>query len=215
MLLPDCLQEKPQPNEIGACLNVKITEIGSARCAVFSHAEGDASGVATIVARGSTQNILDDVERSIDDGVNVVKAMARDGRFVAGAGACEMRLAHVISEFGASKPGLDQYAVNKFATALEVIPRTLAQNGGLDDNIVAELKAAHATGNVSAGIDVVNHNVCNDVGAKGILDLLETKRTALKLATEAAVTVLRVDQIIMAKPAGGPKPPEQGGMPGM
>ena len=82
--------------------------------------------------RGSTSNIMDDVERAIDDGINVVKSMTKDARFVPGAGAIELRLADALQQYGEAQPGLDQYAITKFGLALEVVPRTLAENAGID-----------------------------------------------------------------------------------
>ncbi len=80
------------------------------------------SQVATVVLRGGTMNMLDDVERAIDDAVNTAKVLCKDGRCVAGAGACEMELAHRIQQLAESTPGLEQYAIAKFAEAFEVRP---------------------------------------------------------------------------------------------
>ena len=199
--------EPPTAEDLGACAHIHVKEIGSTRCTIFDH-EADGSHVATIVVRGSTPNIMDDVERAIDDGVNVVKSMTRDARFVPGAGATELLLADALTTFGEAQPGLDQYAIQKYGLALEVVPRTLAENAGLDaTNMIAEMYAAHKAGNTGVGIDVVNMGTADC----GILDLLHTKREAIKMATDAAVTVLRVDQIIMSKPAGGPKVSAPGG----
>jgi len=199
--------EPPAEADLGTCKHIYVKEIGSTRCTLFDHEEGG-SRVATIVIRGSTANIMDDVERAIDDGVNVVKSMTRDARFVPGAGATELLLADALTTFGEAQPGLEQYAINKYGLALEVVPRTLAENAGLDaTNMIAEMYAAHKAGKGGVGIDVVEGGTADC----GILDLLHTKKEAIKMATEAAVTVLRVDQIIMSKPAGGPKAPEQGG----
>jgi len=197
--------EPPSDEDLGYCKHVHVKEIGSTRCTIFDH-ESDDSKVATIVIRGSTSNIMDDVERAVDDGINVVKSMTRDARFLPGAGATELRLADALQQFAETQPGLDQYAINKFGLALEVVPRTLAENAGIDaSNSIAAMYAAHKAGKGGVGIDI-NELTTGDCG---ILDLLATKKEALKLATEAAVTVLRVDSIIMAKPAGGPKAPEQ------
>jgi len=199
--------EPPTPEDLGHCSSVYVKEIGSTWCTIFDQASDD-SKTATIVVRGSSMNIMDDVERAIDDGVNVVKSMTRDARFVPGAGASELRLADALQAFAEAQPGLNQYAINKFGLALEVVPRTLAENAGLDaTNMIAEMYAAHKAGSNGVGIDVVGNGTADN----GILDLLHTKREAIKLATDAAVTVLRVDQIIMSKPAGGPKAPAQEG----
>merc|ERR1719230_2468250 len=199
--------EPPTAQDLGACAHIHVKEIGSTRCTIFDH-ESDGSRVATIVVRGSNPSVMDDVERAIDDGVNVVKSMTTDSRFVPGAGATELLLADALTLYGEAQPGLDQYAINKYGLALEVVPRTLAENAGLDaTNMIAAMYAAHKAGKTGVGIDVVE----GGTGDCGVLDLLHTKKEAIKLATDAAVTVLRVDQIIMSKPAGGPKAPEQGG----
>lgn len=168
--------------------------------------------MATIVVRGSTQNTLDDLERTVHDGVSVIKAMGSDPRFVAGGGAAEMELALALQRLGATQPGLDQYAVNKFAEALEVVARVLAENGGHDaTDVVANMYAAHQEGRKTAGVDIDTGKI-EDMASRGVLDLLSTKAQAFKLAADAAITVLRVDHIIMAKQAGGAKqPPPPGG----
>merc|ERR1719313_1833772 len=200
--------EPPTADDLGYCKHIYVKEIGSTRCTIFDH-ESDNSRVATIVVRGSTPNIMDDVERAIDDGINVVKSMTRDARFVPGAGATELLLADALMTFGEAQPGLEQYAINKYGLALEVVPRTLAENAGLDaTNMIAEMYAAHKSGKAGMGIDILNQGTADC----GIMDLLHTKREAIKMACDAAVTVLRVDQIIMSKPAGGPKAPAQEGI---
>lgn len=94
--------------------------------------ENESTRTATIVLRGGTPNFLDDLERAVDDGCNVVKALAKDGRLVAGAGACELELARRLTQVGEKTPGLRQYGIKAYAEALEVIPRTLGQNAGFD-----------------------------------------------------------------------------------
>lgn len=124
--------------------------------------EGKESRISTIVIRGSTDNYMDDIERCIDDGVNTFKAMTRDGKFVAGAGATEIELAANIAAYADTLPGLDQYAVRKFATALEIFPKTLAENtGNRASELVSRLYAAHKEGKKFHGfdIDVSNHDL--------------------------------------------------------
>jgi len=202
---------KPMPEEVGTCDEVAIEEIGSTKVCVFRNTLD--AGISTIVIRGSTQNILDDVERCVDDGVSTYKLMVRDQRMVAGAGAFEIELARRLRPFGDAVPGLDQYAFKRFAEALEVIPRTIAENAGLNaPAMISSLYAAHEAGNVNAGIDIATGEVADAVEL-GVLDSLLGRYYALKLASDAAITILRVDEIIMAKPAGGPKPPSQQGGP--
>jgi len=135
--------------------------------------------------------------------------MMKDPRFVTGASATEIELSTRIQAFGDSTPGLSQYAIKKYGEAFEAIPRTLAENAGLKStDVLSSLYASHSRGNINDGIDIEKGEV-GDALALGVLDLLITKYSAIRLATDAAITVLRVDQIIMSKQAGGPKPPKQ------
>jgi T-complex protein 1 subunit theta len=148
--------------------------------------------MATIVLRGSTTSTLDDVERAIDDGVNTIKTLCRDGRMVAGAGATEIHLGKIIQDYAKTQPGLDQYAIERFGQALEVIPRTIADNAGLKaEEIIADLYSKTAESN-RFGVDVRDGKV-KDVIELGILDCWDTKSWAFKLCVDAVLTVLKVD----------------------
>ena len=225
----------PMPDEMGNVDIVETLEIGGDRVTVFRQ-ENEQTRTATLVLRGATQNHLDDVERAVDDGVNVVKAITRDARLVPGAGAAEMQLIERVTSIADKTQGLAQYAIRKYAEAFEVIPRTLAESAGLDaTEVLAKLYTAHAAkpaanGSKSKsaeddddddddeeeeipclGVDIENSDGTGTLDAEeeGILDLMLPKSWAIKLATEAARTVLSVDQIIVARQAGGPKPPGQ------
>merc|ERR1712001_370502 len=206
----------PTQEELGLVDRAYGDELGDTSVVIFKM-ESTESKISTIVVRGATENYMDDIERAIDDGVNTYKGLCRDGRLVAGAGAVEIELAKEVTSFGEKCEGLEQYAVQKFAQALHVVPKMLAENTGVKANVVvAELAAAHAEGKTNAGFDIdsdssstpkedgTRHTV--DAVEKQVFDLLMSKHWALKYATNAASTILRVDQIIMAKRAGGPKP---------
>ncbi|EEB12881.1 T-complex protein 1 subunit theta, putative [Pediculus humanus corporis] len=200
----------PTAEEIGYADSVFVDEVGETSVTIFE-INGKESRIATIVIRGSTDNYMDDIERAIDDGVNTFKAMTRDGRFLPGAGATEIELARQISSFADTRPGLDQYAIKRFAYALETFPKTLAENSGVNANeVITKLYASHEEGNKNFGFDVEKDTLIFDAAANEILDLFITKYWALKYSVNAACTILKVDQIIMAKRAGGPKnkPPE-------
>lgn len=198
----------PSPEELGYADEVKVTEISSTKCTIFRRDEEE-NKMATIVLRGSTHSLLDDAERAIDDGVNTVKSIVKDKRLLPGGGATEIHLASVIQTYAKTQPGLDQYAIDKFGQAFEVIPRTLSENAGLKaEEIIAKLYAETAKSS-EFGIDVSDGNVKN-VKDAFILDCMENKTWGIKLAVDAVLTILRVDQIIMAKPAGGPRPREGG-----
>jgi len=202
----------PTPDEIGNCDLVAVDEIGSTRVTIFRNEHGERSGISTIVVRASTQNILDDIERAIDDGVNVYKGMVKDPRFVPGAAATEIELSKQLQAYGDSTPGLVQYGIKKYGESFEVIPRTIAETSGQKAiDMIASLYAAHAKGQTTDGINVEEGTIQSAVSL-GVYDLLATKQSAIRLATGAVVTVLQVDQIIMSKPAGGPKMPKQGPM---
>ncbi|CAN1271723.1 T-complex protein 1 subunit theta [Linum perenne] len=198
----------PNPDDLGYVDSVSVEEIGGSRVTVVRNEEGGNS-ISTVVLRGSTDSILDDLERAVDDGVNTYKAMCRDSRTVPGAAATEIELARRIKEFSFKETGLDQYAIAKFAESFEMVPNTLAENAGLDAmQIISSLYAEHASGNAKVGIDL-EEGVCKDVTKTNVSDLYVTKFFALKYAADAACTVLRVDQIIMSKQAGGPRRDQQ------
>lgn len=196
----------PTPDEMGHCDSVRQREVGGRPVTVFSQSEGSKTGkLSTIVLRASTSSVLADLERAIDDGVHAARTACKDGKLVPGAGAAEMELSLKVEAFADTCPGLDQYAIRAFGRALTVVPRTLAENAGLDQGaVLAALGAAHAGGKVRAGVAIDQMGV---VGATGVceetevLDLYSTKASALKLAIDSALTVLRVDQIIMSKKA--------------
>jgi len=200
----------PMPDEMGSIDIVETLEIGGDRVTVFRQ-EDEVTRTATLVLRGATQNHLDDVERAIDDGVNAIKAITRDPRLVPGAGATELQLVERIQAFADKTSGLPQYSIRKFGEAFEVVPRTIAESAGLDaTEVLSRLYTAHhKKDDWATGVDIENDDGTGTLDAKdeGILDLMIAKSWAIKLATEAARTVLSVDQIIVARQAGGPKPP--------
>jgi len=199
---------KPVPEELGYVESVTVEEVSSQKLTVLRTRD---SKISTIVIRSASPNVLDEVERAIDNAVNVMRCTCRDPHFLPGAGATEIELAHQLQQFGATVPGLDQYAVLKFAEALEVVPRVLAENAGHNHvDAITALYAAHQKGEKASGVDVDSGTLVCDAAEREILDHAETKRWALRFALDSVLTVLQVDQIIMAKQAGGPKAPEGG-----
>jgi T-complex protein 1 subunit theta len=196
----------PTSQEIGYCASVYVDEIGDSPVIVFKQ-ESDKSPISTIVIRGATDNLMDDIERAIDDGVNAFKALTKDNRLLAGAGATEVELAKEISSYGEKCFGLEQYAIQKYAESLDEMPRAIAGNAGIKaSEVLSMLHAAHQKGKKTSGVDIeAGVPAVKDSVESGIIDLYATKYWGIKFASAAACTVLRVDQIIMAKPAGGPK----------
>lgn len=207
----------PMPDEMGIIDVIETKEIGGDRVTIFRQAEESISRTSTIIIRGATQNSLEDVERAIDDGVNAIKGLLKDNRLLPGAGAIEIELVKLVTQYGDKTPGLLQLAIKNYAKAFEVIPRVLAETSGLDSSeLLSKLYAAHSSNdenneNLNIGIDIDNETDDGllNVNDAGIFDLLSTKRSAIDLATEATNTILSIDQIIMAKRAGGPQMPKQ------
>ncbi|ELP90624.1 T-complex protein 1 subunit theta, putative [Entamoeba invadens IP1] len=191
----------------GNCEKVYVKEVGSTKCTILERSEN--SAVTTIVVRGSTQNVLDDIEQALDDGICEYKVFERNKKFVAGAGGFEIEMSKKLSEYGDSIKGLTQYSVKKFAEAFQMVPRVLAENSGLDaTEVLSELFVAHQN-NPNMAVNVESETQLIDAKQDMVLDNLEAKKNAFILATNVSITILLVDQIVMQKPAGGPKMPSQ------
>jgi len=165
----------------------------------------------TILIRGGTEHVIDEVKRALEDAIGDVAAALKNGKVVAGAGAVEVELAKEIRKYSESMSGREQLAVKAFADALDVIPITLAENAGLDPiDVLAEIKAAHDRNQKWAGINVFSGKVM-DAWTEGVIEPLKIKTQAISSATEVAVMILRIDDVIAAgKPDRMPQ-----GMPNM
>jgi thermosome len=157
----------------------------------------------SIVIRGETEHIVDNVERAIDDALRVVKCVVEDGKIVAGGGASEMEVALGLRSYASSVGGREQMAIKAFADSLDEIPRTIARNAGLDaiDSIV-NLRAKHSE-NKNAGLNIKT-GAAEDMFEKGVVDPLRVKVDSIKAGSEAAVMVLRVDDILRAQSSSMP-----------
>ena len=171
----------------------------------------------TIFVRGGTDHVASEVERAIVDARGAVSAALEDGRYVTGGGSVEIELSKELAAYAVEIGGREQLAVQAFAEALESIPRTLAENAGMDpiDTLVS-LKTKHKKGDgISVGVDVIAGKV-DDLKAKGIFEPARVKKQAISSATETARLVLRIDDIISSRGKSGGMPPGgPGGMGGM
>lgn len=168
----------------------------------------------TILIRGGTELVVDEAERSIHDAICVVRNVLEDKKIVYGGGAPEAYVSRKLHKFSESLVGREQLAVQAFANALEVIPRTLAENAGLDPiDIIVALRTEHEGGNSKAGIDVIKGKVRD---MTDIIEPLRVKTHAITSASENAQMILRIDDVIAAKASEGPGPggPEGPGGPG-
>ena len=182
----------------------------------------------SIIIKGGTEHVVDELGRALEDALRVVGVVVEDKKIVAGGGAPEVELSLRLREYAATQGGRIQLAIEAFASALEVIPRTLAENAGLDpiDKLV-ELRAAHEKGKKTFGLDVFEGKPV-DMLAAGVVEPLRVKTQAIASAAEAAVMILRIDDVIASAKSAGPSPEEMaamggaggmggmpGGMPGM
>jgi len=170
----------------------------------------------SIILRGGTEHVADEAERALHDALRVVGVAIEDETLVAGGGSPEVELALRLREYASTLKGREQLAVAKFADALEVIPRTLAENAGLDPiDMLVEMRSQHEKGNKTAGLNVFTGKVV-DMWKEGVVEPLRVKTQAISSGTEAATMILRIDDVLSSKSGGGGMPPGgPGGMGGM
>jgi len=180
---------------------------------VFTYVRGCQNPKAlTILIHGGTDHVLDEMERAIKDGLGDVAAALREGKIVAGAGATEVELARRLREYSRSLGGREQLAVEEFASALEFIPITLAENAGLDPiDTLTELKSAHQN-DKNAGINIFSGKVEDSLKA-GIIEPLKIKSQAINSAGEVAMMILRIDDVLSSGKTGGMPPQGAAGLP--
>jgi thermosome len=171
----------------------------------------DAKAVSILI-RGGTEHVVDEIERSLHDALSVVAVAIEDGKITTGGGSMAAEIALRLRDYASSVGGREQMAIDAFAGAVEVVPRTLAENAGLDPiDIMLELRKAHKGGKIHAGINVFTGKV-TDMKKENVLEPLRVGTQAISSATEAAAMILRIDDIIASKSGGGPGGPP-GGMP--
>lgn len=171
----------------------------------------------TLLIRGSTKHIVAEIERAVDDSIGVVAATVEDGQVVVGGGAPEIAISKRLKDYAESISGREQLAVTAFAEALEIVPKTLAENAGLDsiDSLV-DLRAAHEK-STAMGLDVFKGEV-TDMQAAGVIEPKRVKKQALESASDAAEMILRIDDVIASTSTPSPEgmdPSAMGGMPPM
>ena len=166
----------------------------------------------SVLIRGGTEHVIDEVDRSLNDAISVVSVAFEDGRLVTGGGSAAAELALRLRDFAATVGGREQIAIDAFASALEVIPTALAENAGLDPiDVLIELRQAHKAGKKNAGINVFTGKI-TDMKKEKVLEPIRVGRQAISSATDAAVMILRIDDVIASR--GGPKGPPGAGGPG-
>ncbi len=156
----------------------------------------------SIIIRGGTEHVVDSTERALEDALRVVGVAIEDEKLVAGAGSPEIELSLRLKDYASTLTGREQLAVTKFAEALEIIPKTLAENAGLDFiDMLVELRSQHEKGKKDAGLNVFTGKVEN-MWKNGVIEPLRVKTQALNSATETAIMILRIDDVLAASGGG-------------
>jgi thermosome len=204
-----------KPEDLGEAALVEEKKVGEDKMVFVTGCKNPKA--VTILVRGGTEHVVEEIARGIEDAVRVVGVALEDGKVVAGAGAPEIEVSLRLREWAPTLGGREQLAVEAFATALEIIPKTLAENAGIDPiDVLVELKSAHEKGNKYAGVCVETGKII-DMKEKGVIEPLRVKKHAIESATEVAVMILRIDDVIAAKglekeKGGGEGPEGMGGM---
>jgi thermosome len=194
-----------KPEDLGKAQLAIERKIGEDKM-VFIEGCKDPRSVS-ILLRAGLERMVDELERSVHDALSVVSDVIEKNKIVAGGGSVEAELAKRLKSYAAKIGGREQLAIEAFAESLEVIPRTLAENAGLDPvDIMVELRSAHEReGGIWAGVDVFGGKVA-DMMKLGVIEPLAVKEQCIKSAVEAASMILRIDDVIAAaKPPPTPK----------
>jgi thermosome len=172
----------------------------------------------SILIRGGTEHVVDEIDRSLNDAISVVSVAYEDGKLVTGGGSTAVELALKLRDYAASIGGREQIAIDAFASAMEVVPTALSENAGLDPiDVLIEMRQAHKAGKKYAGINVFTGKVV-DMKREKVLEPIRVGRQAISSATDAAVMILRIDDVIASKGGAGgrgPKGPDMGDEGGM
>ena len=165
----------------------------------------------SILIRGGTEHVVDEVERSLEDSTSVVAVAIEDGKVITGGGSSAMEIALALRDYASTVGGREQMAIEAFADAVEVVPRTLSENAGLDpiDTLIS-LRKEHKKGNKSAGINVYTGKV-SDMRRENVIEPIRVGTQAISSATDAAVMILRIDDVIAAKAGESGKGGGKGG----
>ena len=218
------------PEDLGKAGRVEERKVGTEMMTFIM--DCPSAKAVSILIRGGTEHVVDEMERSLHDALSVVSDVVEDGKVYTGAGAAAMEISLKLRDFAATVGGREQMAIDAYASAFEVLPRSLVENAGLDPiDLLIELRKAHKSGQKNAGVNLFTGKV-EDMAKQNVIEPLRVGRQAIQSATEAAIMILRIDDVIAAKDfskgagqggPGGACPPGgcapgmggMGGMPGM
>ncbi len=190
--------DHPELTVLGECKLIEEIMIGEDRLLAFSGCKSNAA--CTLVLRGASAHVLEEAERSMHDALCVLSRTVADSRTICGGGCTEVLMAQAVDKEVPNTPGKKALAMEAFARALRQLPRIVADNGGYDSSeLVTQLRAAHAAGQSTAGLDMYNGTIA-DMKELGVRESFKSKLQVLISASEAAEMILRVDDIIKCAP---------------
>jgi thermosome len=188
-----------KPEDLGYAAVVEERRVGNDKMVFVEGCKNPRA--VTILVRGASDMVLDEIERSLKDALNVLRNVLRVPKIVPGGGAIELEVAMKLRDYAAKIGGKEQLAIEAFASALEEIPLILAETAGLDPlETLMKLRQFHSDGKINAGIDVINGTVKEDMVSINVVEPLLVKSSMIKTAAEAAAAVLKIDDIIAASP---------------
>ena len=201
------------PSDLGYAETVELKKIEDEEMTFITGVKEPKT--VSVLVRGGPNHVADEVERSLVDAWSVVKVAIEDGMMVTGGGSTAMEIAMQLRDYAQTIGGREQIAIEAFASALESIPSTLAENAGLDPiNIVIEMRKQHKEGKVYAGLNPYTGKV-EDMKALNVIEPYRIGKQAINSATDAAVMILRIDDVIASKASPVPQVGEGGMPPGM
>lgn len=201
-------------DDMGTAGRIEERKFGSDSMTFITGCES--ARAVTVLIRGGTEHTLDEIERSLEDSLGVLASALEDGKVITGGGSTAIEISQALRDYARTESGREQMAIEAFASAVEVVPRTLAENAGLDPiDILINLRKAHKKGETSAGLNAWTGRI-EDMNELKVIEPLRVGVQAINGATDVAVMILRIDDVIASKSGGGMPPGmPPGGMGGM
>jgi len=197
-------------NDLGYAGFVEEKKIGEDKMTFVTKCKNPKA--VSILIRGTTEHVVDELERALHDALSVVKVALEDGKMTSGGGAAATEIAMSLRDYAPTVGGREQMAIEAFANAIEIVPKTLSENAGLDPiDMMLEVRSQHKKGNIHSGINVLYGKVDNMLKNK-VIEPLRVSLQEIEASSEAATMILRIDDVIASKGGGAP-PGAEGGMP--
>ncbi len=202
-----------KPENLGEAGKVEEKKVGDDKMVFITECK-EAKAVSILV-RGGTEHVVDEIERGLNDALNVIAVALEDGKMITGGGSAAIEISMALRDYAETVGGREQLAINKFADAIEVVPRALATNAGIDPiDILIKLKKEHSEGKKHHGVNVYNGDV-GDMLELNVLEPIRVGKQAIRSATEVAIMILRIDDVIAAREISKGKGGGGGGGEGM